>query len=237
MLNREETMEQLPNGYTLELPRGTFPLSTDSMLLSHFVRLPKNARVLDLGAGCGTLGLLLCAKDQNCRVTGIEISAHAHVSARENICRNGLSHRLESICADLRSMPDSLVPGSFHICISNPPYFSGGPVSCETPLARRDDCCRPEELFLAAGRYLKYGGDFFLVHKPEKLAQLIACGAAAGMEAKHLCLIRHKENSPVTLILLQFRKGGKPGLLLTEQSLFDSRGNPTPYYREVYHME
>lgn len=50
-------MEQLPNGFTLNLPEGAFPLSTDSMVLSHFVRLPKNARVLDLGSGCGTLGL------------------------------------------------------------------------------------------------------------------------------------------------------------------------------------
>ena len=52
-------MEYLPNGYSLELVSGAFPLSTDSMVLSHFVRLPKNARVLDLGSGCGTLGLLL----------------------------------------------------------------------------------------------------------------------------------------------------------------------------------
>ena len=49
-------MEQLPNGITLNLPEGAFPLSTDSMVLSHFVRLPKNARVLDLGSGCGKIG-------------------------------------------------------------------------------------------------------------------------------------------------------------------------------------
>ena len=69
-------METLPNGLTMELPDGTFPLSTDSMLLAHFVRLRKNARVLDLGSGCGTLGLLLCAKDDHCTVTGLEISPH-----------------------------------------------------------------------------------------------------------------------------------------------------------------
>ena len=62
-------MEQLPNGFTLNLPEGAFPLSTDSMVLSHFVRLPKNARVLDLGSGCGTLGLLLCAVNESCRVS------------------------------------------------------------------------------------------------------------------------------------------------------------------------
>ena len=49
-------MEFLPNGFTLELTEGAFPLSTDSMLLAHFAKLPRNARVLDLGSGCGTLG-------------------------------------------------------------------------------------------------------------------------------------------------------------------------------------
>ena len=41
-------------------------MSTDSMLLADFVKLPRNAKVLDLGAGCGTLGVLLCAKDAGC---------------------------------------------------------------------------------------------------------------------------------------------------------------------------
>ena len=105
-----------------------------------------------------------------------------------------------------------------------------------TPLARRDDCCSPEELCRAASQALQFGGDFYLVHKPEKLAQLIVCGAAAGMEAKNLVLIRHKDGSPINLILLQMRKGGKPGLQITEQRLFDSQGEPTAYYREVYHI-
>ena len=83
---------------------------------------------------------------------------------------------------------------------------------------------------------LRYGGDFYLVHKPERLGQLIACAAPHKLEAKRLTLIRHKEGGPVTLILLQFRKGGKPGLILEEHCLFDSRGDPTGYYREVYHI-
>ena len=80
-------MEQLPNEFTLNLPEGAFPLSTDSMVLSHFVRLPKNARVLDLGSGCGTLGLLLCAVNESCRVTGVELSQSAHLAAIDNIRR------------------------------------------------------------------------------------------------------------------------------------------------------
>ena len=68
------------------------------------------------------------------------------------------------------------------------------------------------------------------------LAVLIACGAAVNLEAKRLRLVRHKEGGPITLILLQLRKGGKPGLRIDEFCLFDSHGDPTPYYREVYHI-
>ena len=229
-------MEQLPNGYTLELAEGCFPLSTDSMLLAHFARLPRNAQVLDLGSGCGTLGLLLCAKDETCTVTGLEISEIAHRAAQENIRRNGLTSRMNSICADLRE-PCAVSSGTFHCCVSNPPYFSGGPANLATPVARRDDCCSPAELFHTASRALRYGGDFFLVHKPEKLAQLIACGASVSLEAKNLTLIRHRDGGPIALILLQFRKGGKSGLQIHEQSLFDIHGKPTAYYRDVYHIQ
>lgn len=229
-------MEHLTNGYTLDTPPGTFPLSTDSMLLQDFVRLPRAARVLDLGSGCGTLGLLLCARDETCHVTGIEIDPVAHQAALENIRVNALASRLESICTDLRQLSGWTTPGSYSSCVSNPPYFSGGAVSKTTPLARRDDCCETRDLFKAAVWSLKYGGDFFLVHRPEKLAELITHAAENSLEAKRLRLIRHKTGGPVSLILLQFRKGGKPGLIWEEETLFFENGDPTPYYRKLYHF-
>ena len=228
-------MEHLPNGYTLELKPGTFPLSTDSMVLSHFTRLTKNARVLDLGSGCGTLGLLLCARRDDCSVTGLELDDAAHAAALENIHRNGLASRMESICLDLRRLPAEFT-GGFDCCVSNPPYFSGGPAAQRTPLARREDCCTPAELFGTAAKALKYGGDFFLVHKPERLAELIAQGSETALEAKRLLLLRHKQDGPIALICLQFRKGGKPGLVIEEQALFDINHEPTAYYKSVYHI-
>ncbi len=228
-------MEKLPKGYTLELTEGAFPLSTDSMLLKAFVRLPRNAKVLDLGSGCGTLGLLLCGEDDACTVTGLELDEKAHAGALENFRRNNLSHRLTSICTDLRQLPGEFM-GKFDCCVSNPPYFSGGPASSRTPLARREDCCSCAELFAAAAKALKYGGDFFLVHRPERLAELIACGARAGMEAKRLQLVRHRAGGSVTLILLQFRKGGKPGLLWEELTLHGPDGSITDAYKKIYHI-
>ena len=231
------SMEYLPNGYTLSVCPGAFPLSTDSMCLAHFVRLPKNAKVLDLGSGCGTLGLLLCSRDPLCSVTGLELSEAAHLKAEENIRRNELQHRMESICTDLRSVSEAFSPGCFDVCISNPPYFTGGPASKDTPLARRDDFCTIPELMAAAAWALKYGGDFFLVHKPERLAELITCAAAHRLEAKRLCLLRHREDGPVALILLHLRKGAKPGLTWEEISLHHLDGTPTEQYSKIYHTD
>lgn len=228
-------MEYLPNGFTLHIPNGCFPLSTDSMALSHFVKLPKNARVLDLCSGCGTLGLLLCACNPGCHVTGIELTDAAHQAAVENISRNQLSSRMESICGDVRSVSERFSPGAFSVCVSNPPYFSGGPAS-SLPLARREDACTLDELMAAAAWALKFGGDFFLVHRPERLGELIALGSRKGLEAKRLCLLRHREGGPVSLILLQMRKGGKPGLSWEEIALHDKENQPTPACREIYHM-
>ena len=229
-------METLHNGYTLELCPGAFPLSTDSVALSGFVRLPKNARVLDLGSGCGTIGLLLCADRSDCAVTGIELSECAHMQALDNIARNGLTERLSSICGDIAGIPSLFTPGSFHCCVSNPPYFSSGPQSKTVPLARRDDMCSLDALFSGAAWALRYGGDFFLVHRPERLSELLVCGSSHGLEAKRLCLLRHKTDGPVSLILLQLRKGAKPGLIWEEQALRDPDGNPTEYFRQLYHI-
>lgn len=229
-------MELLHGKYTLHLPEGAFPLSTDSMVLADFVRLSRNASVLDLGAGCGTLGLLLCAKDDHCRITGIELDQTAHEAALDNIHRNHLTARMESICADIKSVPDTVPSGSFSVCISNPPYFSGGAVSTAFPTARSDEHCSLDELFRSAAWAVKYGGDFFLVHKPERLAQICITAARYQMEVKRLCTVQHKLSDPVSLILVQCRKGAKPGMIWESLHLREADGTPTRRYREIYHL-
>lgn len=229
-------MEQLYNGFTLELCNSAFPLSTDSIALSGFVRMPKNAKVLDLGSGCGTLGLLLCANDSNCAVTGVELDVQAHHTALRNAQINGLTTRLTSICADLRTIPSFLAPGSFHCCVSNPPYFSAGFPSKTHTLARHAQMCSPDDLFQAAAWALRYGGDFFLVQKPERLAELCACAVQHKLEPKRLLFLRHRPNDAISLIFLQCRKGAKPGLIIEEECLQTASEEPTEYYRRLYHI-
>ena len=228
-------MEYLHNGFTLSLCEEAFPLSTDSIALSGFVRLPKQAKVLDLGSGCGTLGMLLCAKDSACQVTGVEIDEKAHLTALANARQNDIESRLASICADLRTLHSFLTPGSFHVCVSNPPYFSAGQESANS-LSRHQLHCNSDDLFGAAAWALQYGGDFFLVHKPERLAELCACAANHKLQPKRLLLLRHKPADPISLVLLQCRKGGKPGLAIEEEYLQEADGNPSAYYRKLYHI-
>lgn len=227
-------MEQLPNGMELQVPQGAFPLSTDSMVLAHFAGTGSR-KILDLGSGCGTLGLLLCAGDPRCQVTGLELDPAAHAAAQENILRNALGNRMKSICGDLRGLHQWFAPGSFDCVISNPPYFSAGPASREHTLARREDACSLAELLDAADFALKYGGDLYLVHRPERLAEIIALAAPHKLEAKRLGLVRHRSGSDPNLILLQLRKGGKPGLKWEDWTLHHGDGTPTPLYQKIYH--
>ena len=230
-------METFHNGFTLQIAPGAFPLSTDSMALASFVNLPKNARVLDLGSGCGTLGVLLCAKDPGCSITGIEIDPNAHEMALRNIADNKLENRLGSICADLTRIPGDFPAGSFDLCVSNPPYFTSGFLSRSTPVARHEGSCSLDALVQCAAKALKFGGDFYLVHKPERLAEIFACTVSRKLEPKRLCLLRHKADGPVSLVLVQCRKGGKPGLLWEEAELHDVQGNPTEFWNKMYHID
>lgn len=229
-------MEYLPGGYTLNICEGAFPLSTDSMLLANFANLSKTANVLDLGSGCGTLGLLLCALHHHCHVTGIEIDQRAHESALNNIRENALSHRMQSIWGDLTQMHNLVDPGSFSCCVSNPPYFTAGPASKFHAIARREDSCSMEKLFQAAAWAVKYGGDFFLVHRPERLGELIYCACSVKLEPKRICLVRHKKESDVNLVLVQCRKGAKPGLIWEELYLYEQDGSPSEAYKKIYHL-
>ena len=229
-------MEQLPNGITLDICQGGFPLSTDSMLLSGFAKVPKQAKVLDLGSGCGTLGLLLCANHPTCAVTGVELEQRAHETALQNISRNGLADRMQSICADLATVPNFLAPGSFTCCISNPPYFTAGPASAQVPLARREDACSLQTLFRSAAWAVKYGGDFFLVHRPERLSEIFVRATQASLEPKRLCTVRHRPGDTIDLVLVQCRKGAKPGLVWEELCLFEADGSPSAQYRSLYHL-
>ena len=233
--------EQIGGKYRMELSQTQFSLSTDSIVLADFARVFSGARVCDLGCGCGALGLLLLAKCETLQVTGVEIQEPAARCAAENAAQNGLS-QFSVLHGDLREYRTLLPANGFDIVVSNPPYYpvSGGAAPDKLPLAiaRSEVCCTLSDLCACAAWCLRFGGSFFLVHKPERLADLMVFLRAARLEPKRLRFVRHSAASAVSLVLLEARLGGKPGLQIEpELVLYGPDGSESAACRRIYHRQ
>ena len=226
----------------MKIPDAQFRLSTDSMVLADFCQIRPGSRVLDLGCGCGTLGLLLLGADETLQVCGIELQEAAARQARENAEENGFSDRMRIICGDLRQAHAEIAPGGFDCVLSNPPYYppESGYLHAKDSLssARSELCCPFDALCAAAARALRWGGRFFLVHKPERLVDLMTGLRAARLEPKRVRFVRHRAGSGVNLILIEARLGGRPGLQFEpDLILYDADGSESAAYRRIYHRQ
>lgn len=231
--------EYLWNNVTLYTPSGQFSLGTDSVACAGFAKIPKGSRVADLGCGCGAIGLMLLASDPTLTVTGIELQLPAVQAAQENGRRNSVA--LHAIAGDLRQIKSLLPANSMDAVISNPPYFpvgSGQPASGVKELARSEATCTLAQLCDAAQWLLRWGGCFTLVHRPERLADLIWELRTHNLEPKRIQFVRHKPQSSVSLILLEAKLGGKPGLHYEpDLVLFHEDGTETTTCKRLYHKE
>lgn len=234
--------ERLWNGGPLfSTGQGVFPLSTDSILLADFARPGKSASILDLGTGSGILALLLLFGHPERRALGVDISQKACALARKNLGNNGLLGQCEILEGDLSDCQALLPAGGFDCAVANPPYFpagSGRPAGKGLEHARADGSAPLSAFCQAAGRGLRWGGDFSLCLRPERLPELIWALKHAGLEPKRLRTVRHRPDSPVSLLLLEARRGGKPGLRWEpELVLHRADGSETAEYRRIYHRE
>jgi tRNA1(Val) A37 N6-methylase TrmN6 len=221
---------------------GAFRLSTDSVLLAHFVEQPAARRIVDLGAGAGVLSVLLAAKCPEAHLTAVEIQAGAAALCRRNFEENGLTGRGEVLCADLRAHRSLLPAGEADLVVANPPYFpAGGGLSAPDEarrIAREEVCCTLAEVFAAAAWLCRWGGAFCLVHRPERLSEICCTAANAGLEIKRLRMVQYKIESPPSLVLLECRRGARSGLAV-ERPLILARadGTETDEVRALYHRE
>ena len=232
--------ELLSNGMQIVQGPGAFRLSTDSILLADFCTPLRAENIIDLGCGGCSLGVLLCAYNENCRVTGIEIQSAACEISEENIRINDLEDRLRVVCTDLREFAADHPP-KFDAVVSNPPYFpvQSGASSPDMALAiaKTELCCSFDELCLAASRLLSQGGSFYLVHRPERLAELLSTLRSHRLEPKRLRFVRNTYDAPVSLVLIESRLGAGVGLTVeNDLVLSHSDGTPTEEYRRIYHM-
>lgn len=231
-----EHIEQLwPGGPRYIYDEGCFPPSTDSFLLAAFPSLRRNEQVCDLGAGAGLLGLLLLAREPTLRVTGLELDGHACDMLRRTTAENALP--LTPLCADLRDKA-SLPAGRFSLVVSNPPYFpadAGLTAAGVRGDARSERNAALEDVCAAAGRLLQWGGRFCLVYRPQRLPQLLAAAVSCGLEPKRLRFVQHTAQSAPSLLLLECRRGGNPGLTVEPPLLlYLPDGSESPDVRCAY---
>jgi tRNA1Val (adenine37-N6)-methyltransferase len=219
---------------------GSFPIGTDSLALADFAVFRPDDQIADLGCGCGTLGLLTLAKYPSALVTGIEISPQAAALARENAASSRLSGRFTVLEGDLRRYRELLPANSFSGVIANPPYYpeSAGRASRSLPGARSEQSCTLFDLCRCASWLLRFGGSFSLVHRPERLADLCCALRECRLEPKRLRLVRHRAGAAPSLVLLESRLGGRPGLCwLDDLILYNPDGSESAEARRIYHRE
>ncbi len=234
-----EKMDRLwPEGYAFLFDDALFQPSTDSFLLGDFVRTRRGDRVCDLGAGTGLLGLLLLARQPELSVTDVEIQEAACDLARRSAELNGLGDRITVLRQDLCQL-DGLPRSAFDLVVANPPYFSAGSGAVSPDparsTARSEMRCTLEDVCAAADHLLRYGGRFFLVFRPDRMAELFALLQKFRLEPKRLRFVQHSAASAPSLLLLECRKGGRPGLAVEPPLLLKGPdGRDTPEADRVY---
>lgn len=220
-----------PDGPCFYFDAALFPPTTDSFALGWFARPKRGAAVCDLGCGVGLLGTLLLARNTSLRLVNVERDEAALDLARRTFVENGWAADFRP--GDLRD--DAVLPtaGSMDAVVCNPPYFRSGSGKSAHGSARRaareEASCTLDDVCASAARILRWGGACFLVYRPERLADLMCALRAHAMEPKRMRFVTRAADAAPSLVLLEARRGGKPGLNIEPPLVIGSET-----WKEVY---
>ncbi|MGN1001416.1 MAG: tRNA1(Val) (adenine(37)-N6)-methyltransferase [Oscillospiraceae bacterium] len=229
--------ELWPGGPRFRQAEGAFKLSTDSVLLAAFAQGIRGQKAIDLGCGAGVLTVLLSYAGKT--VEGVEIQPLSAQASRANMAANGFDPALIRE-GDLRLFRDFLPAGAYDLVLSNPPYFPQGS-GLSSPQAGRAEArdersCTLGELCAAAKYLCRWGGAFALVHRPERLSEIFCAMTRHGMEPKRLRLVQYSAGRAPSLVLIEGRRGGRPGLTIEKPLLLCREdGSDSDEIRQIYH--
>lgn len=196
-------------------PENGFRFSVDAVLLGRWVRYKKQARVLDLGCGCGIMALMLAYLYPDMRVTGVEIQHALAEAARNNVTANALAN-LKIIEGDVRNIKPAELGAPFDIIVSNPPFFKPGAGRVNlhdgAAQARHEISLDLPQLAQTARKLLTNKGRLYVIYPAERLAEAIAVFTAADIMPKHLRCIHSHEGDEACLVLLESCFQGNHGL-------------------------
>lgn len=217
LLCPDETLDELRlGGLKIIQARAGYRFSIDPILLCGFVDLQGVETAVDLGTGSGVIPLILARTSVIDRIVGVELQPGLADRARRSVALNGLGERVEIIEGDLRSLPRSLEVGSFDLVLSNPPFRRGGSgriaPNGERAAARHELAGGLSDFLKATALLLRFGGRCCLIYLAERLTDLLVELRRAGLEPKRLRMVQSREGEAPRLVLVEARKGGRPGL-------------------------
>ena len=224
-----------PDGPCFYYDTALFPPGTDSFALGYFARPAHGDRVCDLGCGTGLLTTLLLARDGSLTLDCVELNADAAALAQRGFAENGWAERTRVRIGDLRRVDVLPAAGSMDHVICNPPYYPQGSGASAPEGARRtareETDCTLADVCAAAGRVLRWGGRFSLVHRAARLTDVLCAMRASGMEPKRLRFLAKATDAAPTLVLVEGRRGGKSGLTVEPPLIPGSGEWNTVYFR------
>lgn len=201
-----------------------FHHNSDTEILGRYAIVREKDTVLDIGCGSGAL-LLYAAMHHPVSLTGIDIAEENVSAARENMVLNQVSAdiRLSSL---QQFYPDRL----FSLILCNPPYFQTADPSLrnEKPLlarARHEIYLKPAELFHHVNRLLADNGTFYLVHRPERIPEILAVASENHLHAVRMRLAYGTMNGRAKTVLYAFRKGGITSCTIEKPYYLDNRNS------------
>ena len=207
--------DYLPNTNFQILQDDTFyHFNSDTTLLGEFIQLKHKDRVLDIGCNTGAL-LLYASRFQPSLLCGIDLFEEVIELAKKNMELNGVEAELH-VC-DVKEFEHDL----FDVIISNPPYFNTKEESLknENPYleaARHETYLSLDTLFSNVNRLLKDQGTFYMVHRPQRLLEILLKAHTFGLSIQELQIVYKKVDSKPRSVLLKFKKSINTELKILE---------------------
>ena len=200
------------NGYRIIQKKDGFCFGMDAVLLSGFAAVKEGERALDLGCGTGIIPLLLEAKTRGRHFTGLEIQREMADMAARSVRLNRLQDKIDIIEGDIKEAGRIFGGASFDVVTANPPYMNDrhGLKNPELPkaIARHEVLCCLEDVVREAAAVLKPGGRFYLVHRPRRLAEIMAVFQRYRLEPKRMKMVHPYADREANMVLLEAVRGG-----------------------------
>lgn len=217
-----------------------FCFGIDSILLSDFAKgIKKGAKVLDLGTGTGIIPILLCGKTDLEKVIGVEIQEEVAKMAKRSSKLNNLEDKFEVINENILNLKNIFKNQSFDVIVSNPPYKkkNTGVINENTKkiISRHEITANLEDFIKVAKDLLKDKGEFYMVHRPERLVDILSLMRQNKIEPKVLRMVFSSEKKEPKLVLIKGIKNAK-SFLKVEKNLYiyDENGNYTNEILKIY---